>query len=102
MSTFCKKGNSATKRQKGYVEVFPGRRRAEKGTTESWDAFLGVERARSAFPRPTDVKEILHQSLAEYAERLATAIVTPDVRVADGLVSKRPTGGFFWRVMDNL
>lgn len=88
---------------KGYVEVLSRQaQRLKKLTTDIVDASKASSGAISVSLAPTDVKEILHQSLAEYAERLATANVTPVVRVADGLVSILADGRLLWRVMDNL
>lgn len=88
---------------KGYVEVlFRQAQRLKKLTTDIVDASKASSGAIGVSLAPTDVKEILHQSLAEYAERLATADVAPIVRIADGLPSILADGRLAWRVMDNL
>ncbi len=88
---------------KGYVEVLSRQaQRLKKLTTDIVDASKASSGAISVSLTPTDVKEILHQSLAEYAERLAAADVTPVVRIADGLPSILADGRLAWRVMDNL
>lgn len=88
---------------KEYVEVLSRQaQRLKKLTTDIVDASKASSGAISVSLSPTDVNEILHQSLAEYTERFATADVTPVVRIADGLPSILADGRLTWRVMDNL
>ena len=63
---------------KEYVEVLSRQAQRLKKLTTDIVTLPKRQAARSPFSlAPTDVKEILHQSLAEYAERLATARSNP-------------------------
>lgn len=88
---------------KGYVEVLARQaQRLKKLTEDIVEASKASSGAIGVNVSPTDVKEILHQSLAEYAEKLATAPLTPVVRIADDLPAIRADGRLAWRVLDNL
>lgn len=93
----------ANETAKGYVEVLSRQaQRLKKLTTDIVDASKASSGAISVTLSPTDAREILHQGLAEYAEKFSVAQITPVVRIADGLPSILADGRLSWRVLDNL
>ena len=93
----------ANETAKGYVEVLSRQaQRLKKLTTDIVDASKASSGAISVTLSPTDAREILHQGLAEYAEKFSVAQITPVVRVADGLPAILADGRLSWRVLDNL
>lgn len=51
---------------------------------------------------PTDVVELLHQSIAEYADRLEASRLTPMVNAPQDKVVIPADGRLLWRIYDNL
>lgn len=51
---------------------------------------------------PTDVVELLHQSIAEYADRLEAGRLTPMVNAPQDKVVIPADGRLLWRIYDNL
>jgi len=51
---------------------------------------------------PTDVVELLHQSIAEYADRLEAGHLTPMVNAPSDKVVIPADGRLLWRIYDNL
>jgi len=51
---------------------------------------------------PTDVVELLHQSIAEYADRLEASRLTPMVNTPQDKVIIPADGRLLWRIYDNL
>ena len=88
---------------KGYVEVLERQaQRLKKLTGDIVEASKASSGAIGVTLTPTDAREILHQSLAEYAQRLGTAEITPVVKLPENLPPLLADGRLAWRVMDNL
>jgi len=51
---------------------------------------------------PTDICELVDQSAAEYADRLATVRLTPIIRMSKRPIYALADGKLLWRVIDNL
>ena len=86
-----------------YLEVLSRQaQRLKKLTEDIVEASRASSGAVSVTLEPTDVGELLHQSVAEYAERFAAAELSPQVRVEDGLPRILADGRLSWRVLDNL
>ncbi|MEL7609207.1 MAG: MFS domain-containing histidine kinase [Bacillota bacterium] len=88
---------------RGYVDVLARQaERLKKLTGDIVEASKASSGALGVTLEPTDLKEILHQSLAEYAQRLETAGITPVVKLPDSLPMILADGKLAWRVLDNL
>ena len=86
-----------------YLDVLSRQaQRLKKLTEDIVEASRASSGAVSVTLEPTDVGELLHQSVAEYAERFAAAELSPQVRVEDGLQRILADGRLLWRVLDNL
>ncbi len=93
-------GNEAAKE---YVQVLARQaQRLKKLTEDIVEASKASSGALNVALAPTDVAELVHQSLAEYAERLTLAGLTPVAQIAEGLPFALADGRLLWRVVDNL
>ena len=93
-------GNEAAKE---YVEVLARQaQRLKKLTEDIVEASKASSGALTVSLAPTDVAELVHQSLAEYVEKLTLAGLTPVAQVAEGLPLAIADGRLLWRVVDNL
>ncbi len=88
---------------KGYVEVLARQaQRLKKLTEDIVEASKASSGALNVALVPTDAAELVHQSLAEYTERLTLSGLTPVAQVAEGLPLALADGRLLWRVVDNL
>lgn len=88
---------------KEYVAVIARQaQRLKKLTEDIVEASKASSGALNVALSPTDVAELVHQSLAEYAEKLALSQLTPVVQVAEELPHAVADGRLLWRVVDNL
>lgn len=76
--------------------------RLKKLTEDILEASKASSGAINVELTPTDAAELVHQGIAEYAEKLSLAGLTPIVQVAEDLPQVLADGRLFWRVMDNL
>ena len=88
---------------KEYVEVLSRQaQRLKKLTEDIVEASKASSGALNVALAPTDVAELVHQSLAEYAEKLTLSGLTPVIQIAEGLPFALADGRLLWRVVDNL
>lgn len=88
---------------KGYVEVLDRQAAKLKKLTEDLvEASRASSGAINVNLMPTNAVEILNQSLAEYAEKLAAANVSPVVTAPEEPLQIMADGRLLWRVFDNL
>ncbi|HWR22568.1 MAG TPA: HAMP domain-containing sensor histidine kinase [Feifaniaceae bacterium] len=93
-------GNEAAK---GYLEVLSRQaQRLKKLTEDIVEASKASSGALNVSLAPTDAAELVHQSLAEYAERFALSDLTPVAKLPEGLPLALADGRLLWRVADNL
>lgn len=86
-----------------YVTVLDRQaQRLKKLTEDIVEASKASSGAINVELTPTDAAELVHQGVAEYAEKLSLAGLTPVVQVAEELPQVLADGRLFWRVMDNL
>ncbi|HWS30012.1 MAG TPA: sensor histidine kinase [Clostridia bacterium] len=88
---------------KEYLDVLARQAQKLKKLTEDIvEASKASSGALSVKLEPTDAAELLHQSMAEYAERFAASSLTPQVKAQEGLPHIMADGRLLWRVLDNL
>jgi len=88
---------------KEYLDVLARQaQKLKKLTADVVEASKASSGAFSVMLEPTDAAELLHQSIAEYAERLQASSLTPQVKVQEGLKNIMADGRLLWRVLDNL
>jgi signal transduction histidine kinase len=88
---------------KEYLDVLARQaQKLKKLTADVVEASKASSGALSVMLEPTDAAELLHQSMAEYAERFTVASLTPQVKVQEGLKNIMADGRLLWRVLDNL
>lgn len=77
-------------------------RRLKKLTDDLIEASKASAGAIDVRRGPTDVKELLNQSVGEFSERLAKVRVTPVLTLPEGPCVLDTDGQLLWRVLDNL
>lgn len=88
---------------KGYIEVLERQAQKLKKLTEDLvEASKASSGTINVNLAPTSVTELLNQSLAEYAERLAGVPLTVVTSISDGTLTVLADGRLLWRVFDNL
>jgi len=77
-------------------------RKLKKLTDDLIDASKASSGAIDVHKEPTDVRELLNQSVGEFSERLAQRRIEPVVTLPEGPCVMDTDGQLLWRVLDNL
>lgn len=98
-----KKEDLANETAKEYIEVLERQAaRLKKLAEDLVEASKASTGNISLNVAPTDVVELLHQSIAEYSERLEASKLTPMVNAPLEKVMIPADGRLLWRIYDNL
>ena len=98
-----KKENIENERAREYIQVLDRQsQRLRKLTTDLVDASKASSGALPVSPERLDLKELLSQSVGEYAERFALAEVKPVLSLPEEKCVITADGRLLWRVLDNL
>ena len=98
-----KKEDLANETAKEYIEVLERQAaRLKKLAEDLVEASKASTGNISVHVAPTDVVELLHQSIAEYSERLEASKLTPMVNAPLEKVMIPADGRLLWRIYDNL
>ena len=86
-----------------YVEMLDRQcRKLKKLTDDLLEASKASSGAIDVQKEPTDVRELLNQSVGEYAERLEQRRITPVVTLPEEPCVLDTDGQLLWRILDNL
>ena len=98
-----KKEDIQNERAREYIEVLDRQsQRLRKLTADLVDASKASSGALPVNPERLDLKELLRQSVGEYAERFALAGVEPVLTLPEEECVITADGRLLWRVLDNL
>lgn len=98
-----KKENIDNEKAREYIEVLDRQsQRLKKLTTDLVEASKASSGVLAVNFEQVDLREMLHQSAGEYAERFAAAKLDPVVTIPEGEWVVRADGRLLWRVLDNL
>ena len=98
-----KKENVASETAREYIDVIERQSAKLKKLTEDLvEASKASAGAIAVHPEPTDVRELLSQSVGEYEERLAASGVEAVLSLPEHGVVLDTDGRLLWRVLENL
>ncbi|MBQ3277470.1 MAG: HAMP domain-containing histidine kinase [Oscillospiraceae bacterium] len=98
-----KKEEIDNEKAREYIDVLDRQsQRLRKLTTDLVDASKASSGALPVSPERLDLKELLSQSVGEYAERFALAEVKPVLSLPEEKCVITADGRLLWRVLDNL
>ena len=95
--------NPSPEEQSAYLEVLDRQaKRLKKLTEDLMEASKASTGNLACHLAPTNLREILDQSLGEYEDRLKAAGLEPVVTLSEDDISVIADGRLLWRVLDNL
>ncbi len=98
-----KKENVESETAREYIDVLDRQSAKLKKLTEDLvEASKASAGAIAVHPEPTDVRELLSQSVGEYTERLTSCGVEAVLSLPEGGVVLDTDGRLLWRVLENL
>ena len=98
-----KKPDTAPEQAAEYIEMLDRQcRKLQKLTDDLIEASKASSGAIDVQREPTDVRELLNQSVGEFAERLAERKIDPVLTLPEDACVIETDGQLLWRVLDNL
>lgn len=98
-----KKSEATPEQTAEYIDMLRRQcRRLQKLTDDLIEASKASSGAIDVQREPTDVRELLNQSVGEFAERLGQKRIDPVLTLPEGPCVMETDGQLLWRVLDNL